>query len=182
MDELAPEQFLCPDQQGSTLLHSLISYINPHTMPSSQVQAAVLRIFYNLDGNSNPWSREAVPKLLNARNKDGLTPLHLAAKCALPHVVASLLKELGYNNNRSPRDTRLAIAVRDTYGTSLLEDLSSTYWLARSSDEESSLLLEADAMFCVCLISDALAGRLPLIITGSGLYGRGKKKRAKRES
>lgn len=169
VSQLSAEELLSFDQRGSTFLHSLIAWIDPRTMPSKPVRDVFRQLFSSIPQGSSFGGRENIRHMLDFRNQEGMTALHLAAKLALPHVVAELLAQefrvlevaSAYPSIKKQEiAAKRAISVKDMYGTSLLEDLSHTYWLARASDEEHSLFLEADAMICVCLISDAMAGRL----------------------
>jgi hypothetical protein len=154
------KDLLPSDEDSNSVLHSLISSIDPLTMQADDVRK-VLKTLFDKAGVS----------ILSRRNKQAFTPLHLAVRSALPHVVAEIMLEASkwyfVEDKTMDRSTRIkAIAKRLTAvqgydGTTLLEDLSSTYWLARASNEDGSVLMEVDALLCICLITDAMAGRLP---------------------
>jgi hypothetical protein len=141
-----------PDAEGQTLLHAFISLIDPRTMGSHDVQET-LRVILSCSGDS-----------LHKRNKHGETPLHLAVRFALPHVVTTLLRHFvsGLVNDEGRADLlRKAIDVSDNSGTSLFTDLHLTYWLARHSDEPEALHFEIDALICVRIIVNAMVGDTP---------------------
>jgi hypothetical protein len=141
------------DNEGETLLHAFISLIDPHTMGSNDVQET-LQVILSCGGFS-----------LHERNKHGETPLHLAIRMALPHVVATLLRHLvksePVNGEVRAGILREAIEVSDNDKTSLFTDLHLTYWLARYSDEPDALQFEIDALICIRIIINAMVGHTP---------------------
>ncbi|KAF2676572.1 hypothetical protein K458DRAFT_181739 [Lentithecium fluviatile CBS 122367] len=138
------------DQSGDTLLLAFISYVNSarseNTMSARNVQDTLKAILHN-----SPRA--------DMRNRKGQTPLHLATALALPHIVATIILHIGSSPATGPKKVVKSIAVESYDGTSLLTDLRSTYWKARNL--ENALLLEADAMVCACLVTNAVAGILP---------------------
>jgi hypothetical protein len=149
----SPIELNWPDHEGETLLHAFISLIDSRTMDSNNVQETL--------GTILSCSGDAIHR----RNKHGETPLHLAAKLALPHVVATLLRHLVkhglVSDEGSIASLREVIEVSDNDGTSLLTNLHLTYWLARRSDEPEALHFEVDALICVRIIVNAMVGHLP---------------------
>jgi hypothetical protein len=143
------------DWRGQTLLHAFIRYIDPRTMQADKVQET-LRVILGCGEYGH--------------DSHGMTPLHLSCKLALPHVVATILLHLIRIGN-SPSDSIdegeiaeimfKAIAVADFNKISLLTDLHLTYWVARYSDELHAFHFEIDALICVRLVTNALAGLLP---------------------
>jgi hypothetical protein len=156
------------DNHGETLLLAFIDFmtvpdfmtgldfgfVDPQTMPAQRVQETLRRILAR------------IPRV-DFRNRDGLTPLHLAVDLALPHVVATLLHHINTHHgfagstSASP-DVALqnAITVESYQGVSLLQSLRATYWHARRSTYEVSIFVEADAIICACLVTNALAGKM----------------------
>jgi hypothetical protein len=146
------------DGEGETLLHTFISLIDPRTMEADHVQDTLL-VILSCSGDS-----------LYTRNCRGDTPLHLAIKLALPHVVATLLRHLvgshatlsGLVNDEGSLDLlKKVIEVPDGSGLSLITNLHLTYWLARESDEPEALHFEIDALICIRIIVNAMIGHLP---------------------
>ncbi|OAL51984.1 hypothetical protein IQ07DRAFT_642871 [Pyrenochaeta sp. DS3sAY3a] len=153
------------DCDGNSLLHAFISLIDACSMEASRVQE-ILEIILRRSGD-----------LTYLRNARGETPLHLAVRRALPHVVAPLLQHICwrgyelYDNGRNFPDLepsreqieRLgwAIHVCNDQGVTLFTDLHFVYWLWRISDEEAAMHYEIDALLCIRIIVDALVGRLP---------------------
>ncbi|ORY17067.1 hypothetical protein BCR34DRAFT_60317 [Clohesyomyces aquaticus] len=163
--------FFGHDKNGDTILHAFIRHIEPHTMSAEKMQETLEEIV-----------RKTPASTTGMRNANGLTPLHLACKLAFPYVVATLLRfvgrrgshddsdhsmDSGISRSTAPGDTapehlhlhlREAIAVAGDDRTCLLEDTRRTYWEARNSEALDALYIEADALVCHCLISDAMVG------------------------
>jgi hypothetical protein len=46
-------------------------------------------------------------------------------------------------------------------GTMLLQDVHLAYWTARASTDKYAFYVEVDALICLCLVTNAMAGKLP---------------------
>jgi ankyrin repeat protein len=124
------------DTEGNTILLAFIAYIDPCTMLVKHVERTLETILQRL------------PRT-DMRNTAGETPLQLASRLGLPHVVAMLLRH------------GASLAVEKYDGTSLPTDLRTAYRKARESDEPNAAFLEADLMICTCIIVNAANGDLP---------------------
>ncbi|RYN19396.1 hypothetical protein AA0119_g10319 [Alternaria tenuissima] len=142
------------DTLGDTLLLAFINFVDPQTMPAQHVQKTLR------------WILVRIPRV-DLRNREGLTPLQLAIHLALPHVVATLLHHISTHHGSAgstsaSEDVALqnSIQVESYQGVTLLQCLRATYWNARHSVFEGAIFVEADAIICACLITNALAGKM----------------------
>ncbi|CAN9392231.1 unnamed protein product [Alternaria alternata] len=142
------------DTLGDTLLLAFINFVDPQTMPAQRVQKTLR------------WILGRIPRV-DLRNRNGLTPLQLAIHLALPHVVATLLRHISTHHGSAgstsaSEDVALqnSIQVESYKGVTLLQCLRATYWNARHSVFEGAIFVEADAIICACLITNALAGKM----------------------
>ncbi|RYN75349.1 hypothetical protein AA0120_g12037 [Alternaria tenuissima] len=142
------------DTFGDTLLLAFINFVDPQTMPAQHVQKTLRGILIR------------IPRV-DLRNRKGLTPLQLAIHLALPHVVATLLHHISTHHGSAgstsaSKEVALqnSIKVESYQGVTLLQCLRATYWNARHSVLEGAIFVEADAIICACLITNALAGKM----------------------
>jgi hypothetical protein len=153
------------DREGNSLIHAFISLIDACSMEASRVQEILEVILrHNAD-------------VMELRNARGETPLHLAVRRALPHVVTLLLQHISWDfhglydrdcnlpDSKPSREQierlRRAIHVCNAQEVTLFTDLHFVYWVWRMSTEEAAMHYEIDALLCIRIIVDALAGRLP---------------------
>lgn len=155
------------DCDGNSLLHAFISLIDACSMEASRVQEILEVILGHSD------------ELTDVRNARGETPLHLAVRRALPHVVALLLHHIAasqfvfcdshfdlFDSNPPPEKVerlRQAIHVCNDQDVTLFTDLHFVYWVWRISEEEAAMHYEIDALLCIRIIVNALVGILPAI-------------------
>jgi hypothetical protein len=145
------------DKEGNTLLHAFISFVNPRTMKTSDVEETLQTIL----NCSN-----ASLQICNAHEE---TPLHAASRLGLPHIVTRLLRYLkkthiispgSINDDESRKLLQKYIDVSNKDGVALLTDLHLTYWKARNSMSPDACHLEMDAFICIVIIVNALDGQL----------------------
>jgi hypothetical protein len=165
------QQYISPesghyDEFGETPLHAFISHLDPRKEKANEVQKKLGGLLHSFEGDFDA---------LYMRNKVGLTPLHLAIRLSLPHVVGMLLLAVGSRGlwrgpNKAARikrrqgfwgAVREALSVESYDGTMLLQDVHETYWAARDSTDEYAFHVEVDALICLCLVTNAMAGKLP---------------------
>ncbi|KAJ4334269.1 hypothetical protein N0V95_009215 [Ascochyta clinopodiicola] len=124
------------DTLGDTLLLAFITFVDPQTMPAQHVQETLR------------WILIRIPRV-DLRNRNGLTPLQLAIHLALPHVVATLLHHISTHHGSAG-------------STSASEDVALQNSITVESYQvfEGAIFVEADAIICACLITNALAGKM----------------------
>ncbi|EXJ79098.1 hypothetical protein A1O3_08599 [Capronia epimyces CBS 606.96] len=123
------------DRDGNTFL---LAFIMPAGAASGEVDANVVKdVLHSILKRVD---------CVDMRNRRGETPLQLATRLGLPHVVWCLLK-----NGAS-------IAVKDNRGTGLFSAARKAYHDRRYSSDEGAFWREIDMMLCVCLLSDVACG------------------------
>jgi hypothetical protein len=131
-----------------TLLHAFITHVDPCMEKAEETQQKFEELLRSMNNDSDA---------LYMRDRAGLTPLHLAIRLSLPHVVGVLLLRL----SSRPNAVKEALSVESYDGTMLLQDVHDTYWAARDSPDEHVFHTEVDALIYLCLVTNAMAGKLP---------------------